>query len=218
MGAATDLGLACARAFAECDAELFLSDSDGPGLKRAAAALDATGLFCDVSSEGSVAIFARTIERSFPSLDVLVNAAGRSYVRTLGTLRVSRALLPMMMKDGGPKDIVNIADMKVGLDTDPFPYAASIEAFQCLADAMAENMRLSNIMLTTVLPLSQKANASIVTDPFLSSASWHRRLYCDHRDPAALARNVLVSCDRSVTDRREAYLEPSRRDRSSGGE
>lgn len=212
MGAAADVGLACARAFAERNADLFLSDIDGPGLERTAAALDATGLSCDVSSEASVATFAHEVERILPSLDILINAAGRSYVRTLGTLRVTRALLPIMMNDDGARHVVNIADMKVGLDCGPFPYAASINAFQSLADAMSEKMHGSNVRLTTVLPLSERPDAAPV-DPS-ASASWNRRLYCDHHDLSALARDVLAACVGSAGDR-AGSLEPWRRSRSA---
>ena len=114
VGAGAGVGLACARAFAERGAELMLSDIDGPALKRATQEIGGNGIFCDVASEASVAIFAAEVQRSFGSLDVLINAAGKSYVRTLGTMRVSRALVPMLRRDGGRKDIVNVAHMSAG--------------------------------------------------------------------------------------------------------
>lgn len=152
-GAGAGIGFACARAFAEQGAELILSDIDGPALKRAATSLGAFGRFCDVASEASVAVFTAEVLRAYPSLDVLINAAGKSYIRNLGTLRNTRAFLPMMKSDGGKKDIVNIAPMG-GFNSDacPFPYAASREAFDRLTEALAENVRGTNVALTTIVP------------------------------------------------------------------
>jgi NAD(P)-dependent dehydrogenase (short-subunit alcohol dehydrogenase family) len=152
-GAGRGIGYACARAFAERGADLILSDIDGPALKRAASDFHALGRFCDVASEASVAVFIAEVLKSYASLDVLINAAGRSYVRNLGTLRITRALLPMMKSDGGEKHIVNIASMGAAAPSGcHFPYAASQEAFDRLSDALAENVRGTKIALTTVVP------------------------------------------------------------------
>lgn len=152
-GAGDGIGYACASAFAAQGADLILSDIDGPALKRAATKFGALGRFCDVASEASVAVFTAEVLKSYASLDVLINAAGRSYVRNLGTLRITRAFLPMMKGDGGNKHIVNIAPMgAAGRGVCHFPYAASQEAFERLSQALAENVRGTKIALTTVVP------------------------------------------------------------------
>ena len=110
-GAGGGIGYACARAFAAQGADLILSDIDGPALERAASNFGALGRFCDVASEASVAVFTAEVLKSHTSIDVLINAAGEGYVRNLGTMRITRAFLPMMKSDGGKKDIVNIASM-----------------------------------------------------------------------------------------------------------
>jgi NAD(P)-dependent dehydrogenase (short-subunit alcohol dehydrogenase family) len=156
-GAGAGIGYACARAFSAQGADLILSDIDAPSLKRAAINFDALGRFCDVASEASVAVFTAEVLRSFPSLDVLINAAGRSYVRNLGTLRITRAFLPMMKKDGNKKHIVNIAPMGGTVrDSCYFPYAASQEAFDRLSEALAENVRGTKVALTTIVPSIQQ--------------------------------------------------------------
>jgi NADP-dependent 3-hydroxy acid dehydrogenase YdfG len=156
-GAGAGIGYACARAFWEQGADLILSDIDGPSLKRAATNFDAIGRFCDVASEASVAVFTAEVLKSYASLDVLINAAGRSYVRNLGTLRITRAFLPMMKKDGTKKDIVNIAPMGGIIRQDCyFPYAASQEAFDRLSEALAENVRGTKVALTTIVPSVQR--------------------------------------------------------------
>jgi NAD(P)-dependent dehydrogenase (short-subunit alcohol dehydrogenase family) len=152
-GAGGGIGYACAGAFAERGAELILSDIDGRALKLASSHLGALGRFCDVASEASVAIFTADVLKSFSTIDVLINAAGRGYVRNLGTMRITRAFLPMMRSDGAKKHIVNIASMGNAVRGGcHFPYAASQEAFDRLSDALAENVRGTSIALTTVVP------------------------------------------------------------------
>jgi NADP-dependent 3-hydroxy acid dehydrogenase YdfG len=159
-GAGAGIGYACARAFAERGAELILSDIDGPALEQATTEFGALGRFCDVASEASVAVFTAEVLKTHASLDVLINAAGRSYVRNLGTMRITRAFLPMMKSGGGKKHIVNISSMGGGARGDcHFPYAASQEAFERLSDALAENVRGTGIALTTVVPAMVPSSA-----------------------------------------------------------
>ncbi|MGI8932327.1 MAG: SDR family oxidoreductase [Sphingomicrobium sp.] len=204
MGAGAGIGLACARAFARQGAELLLADIDAPALKRAVCEAGGSGQFCDVASEASVAVFTAEVQRTFSSLDVIINAAGQNYVRTLGTLRISRALLPMM-KDGGRKDIVNIAHIGGAADNGHFPYAASIEAFACLADALAENVRGTNIILTTIMPgrtasgveNESPGNAIAQRSDTLSD----RRLFCEISDCDALAAKIVAGLYEERTGR-----------------
>jgi len=155
-GAGAGIGYACARAFAEQGAELILSDNDGPALKRAATSFDALGRFCDVASEASVAVFTAEVLKSYASLDILINAAGKGYVRNLGTLRITRAFLPMMKSDGKKKHIVNIAPMDGSTPkASHFPYAASQEAFDRLSKALAENVRGTKVALTNIVPFTE---------------------------------------------------------------
>lgn len=196
MGAGGGIGLACARAFAGFGADLLLSDSDGAALSHAARELEARGLFCDVASEASVAIFAAEVQSSFSPLDVLINAAGRSYVRTLGTMRITRALLPMMRRDGGRKDIVNIAHMNAVADHHPFPYAASTKAFASLSDALAENIRGTKVVLTTILPREMDgAFGSRIDDSpaHPRNVSALRRFHCEISNVDAFATKIVAA-------------------------
>jgi len=108
-GAAGGVGLACAYVFASRGAQLILCDSDGTGLTRASDASGGFSRFCDVISESSVAVFAAEIDAKFDSVDVLINAAGKGYVRTLGMMQMSRALLPVLRRGSGRRLIVNVA-------------------------------------------------------------------------------------------------------------
>lgn len=152
-GAGAGVGYACARAFAELGADLILTDINGQALEQVTTEFGVLGRYCDVASEASVAVFTAEVLKFHASLDVLINAAGRSYVRNLGTMRITRAFLPMMKSDGGKKHIVNIASMGGATRSGcHFPYAASQEAFDRLSDALAENVRGTKIALITVVP------------------------------------------------------------------
>src|SRR5437763_16429705 len=123
-GAASGAGLACAEAFAERGAELILCDWDGIALTRAAKRLDAFSRFCDAGAERGVEIFVEQIGSEFPSIDVLVNAAGRGYVRALTMMRMSRALMPLLRRGRGYRLIANIAPAGGFSPSDTiFPYA-----------------------------------------------------------------------------------------------
>jgi len=130
-GAANGIGLATAHALASAGAFVLMSDIDA---KRGSAATDAVNdaypnraafLSCDVSSEESCARFWTTLEKEFPEVDILVNAAGvtvRADVTTLSLAQwdkviatnltsvflMSRAAIPLMQQRGGGT-IINIA-------------------------------------------------------------------------------------------------------------
>ena len=101
-GAGTGIGRACAEAMASRGAELILCDNDAQTLREATDELGAVGRFCDVASEASVAVFAADIIESFKSLDLLINAAGGGYERTLGMARRNQ---------GGGSLVSQIADL-----------------------------------------------------------------------------------------------------------
>ncbi len=189
-GAADGVGLACAHAFGERGAELILADSDGAGLTRATDAVGGFSRFCDVVSEASVTVFAAEIAARFGSVDVLINAAGRAYVRTLGMMLMSRALMPLLRRGDGRRLIVNIAPAGGFVRTTSiFPYAGSSEGFAGLSDALAEQTRGSQISVVSITPRLRRAaakrrareirstasNRSTRTPPPPACSAWSRR-------------------------------------------
>lgn len=140
-GAARSVGFACACAFAERGAELILCDIDGSALTRATDVTASFSRYCDVASEASIAVFAQEVAELFPNIDVLINAAGHGYVRSLGMMRMSRALLPLLRKSQGRRFIFNIAPAG-GFAAQEliFPYAGSRQGFDRLSDALAEQV------------------------------------------------------------------------------
>ena len=145
-GAGHGVGRACAEALTVRGAELILCDNDASALHDAAEQFGAVGRFCDVASEASVEVFAADIAESFRSIDLLINAAGGGYERTLGMYRISRALLPALRRGTHFKLLLNISP-----EEEPalaiFPYASSHQAFQRLSAALAAETRGSGICI-----------------------------------------------------------------------
>ena len=172
-GACKGLGRQCAEIFAARGAELILADIDTDSLKELSNELGATGRFCDVASEASVTVFAAEVLERFPELDMIVNAAGGGYERTLGMYRVSRALLPALRKARLHNILLNIPPAEEDAEAAIFPYASSQQAFQRLCAALAAETRGSSVRvligrpdndhLTQVLP---DRNAGFIADAF----------------------------------------------------
>jgi NAD(P)-dependent dehydrogenase (short-subunit alcohol dehydrogenase family) len=172
-GACRGVGRQCAEAFAARGVELILADIDTDCLAGLAEELGATGRYCDVASEASVTVFAAELLERFPALDVVINAAGGGYERTLGMYRVSRALLPALRKGKMHNILLNIPPVAEDAKAAIFPYASSQQAFQRLCAALAAETRGSAIRVligqpendhvTQVLP---DRNAGFLADAF----------------------------------------------------
>jgi NAD(P)-dependent dehydrogenase (short-subunit alcohol dehydrogenase family) len=203
-GAADGVGLACAYVFAERGAEVILCDSNGTGLTRATDAVGGFSRFCDVVSEASVSVFADEIAAKFGSIDVLINAAGKAYVRTLGMMLMSRALLPVLRQGSGRRLIVNLAPGGGFVPAGGiFPYAGSREGFEGLSGALAEQTRGSQISVVAVTPRLRRGAGDRPT-----AASPFYRL--ERVDDEATAAEVL---DLVVLECPEWRQRPLRRDR-----
>jgi NAD(P)-dependent dehydrogenase (short-subunit alcohol dehydrogenase family) len=172
-GACRGVGRQCAEIFASRGTELVLADIDTDSLREFSERLGATGRYCDVASEASVTVFAAEALERFPALDMIVNAAGGGYERTLGMYRVSRALLPSLRRGGIHNILVNIPPTEEDSRAAIFPYASSQQAFQRLCAALAAETRGSSVRvlighpdtdhLTQVLP---DRNAGSIADAF----------------------------------------------------
>lgn len=172
-GACRGVGRQCAEIFAARGAELILTDIDTESLKEFSDRLGAVGRYCDVASEASVTIFAAEILERFPEMDMIINAAGGGYERTLGMYRVSRALLPALRKGMIHNILLNIPPAEEDANAAIFPYASSQQAFQRLCAALAAETRGSSVRvligqpdtdhLTQVLP---DRNAGSIADAF----------------------------------------------------
>jgi NAD(P)-dependent dehydrogenase (short-subunit alcohol dehydrogenase family) len=153
-GGGSGVGLACARMFAARGADLILCDSNGAALSQVGEELGAFTAFCDVTAESSVAIFVADLHHRFSPVDVLINAAGDGYVRALGMMRVTLALLPAMRRERTPKLVFNVApDFEPGGEAEPlFPNVASPRHFRRLSASLAIQARGSAVRVATVMP------------------------------------------------------------------
>jgi NADP-dependent 3-hydroxy acid dehydrogenase YdfG len=184
-GAASGAGLACAEAFAERGAELILCDWDGIALTRAAKQLGAFSRFCDAGAERGVEIFIEEIGARFESIDVLINAAGRSYVRALTMMRMSRAVMPLLRKGRGYRLIANIAPAGGFSPRETiFPYAGSFASFARLSETLIEQCRGTEIEVACITPRIVRAKQG--------SAMWSDQLYrLDRVDELDAAQRIV---------------------------
>jgi NAD(P)-dependent dehydrogenase (short-subunit alcohol dehydrogenase family) len=194
-GAGSGVGLACARAFAERGAELILSDIDAVSLVQAARELGAFARTCDVCCEASVGAFAADVLRTVSSVDVLINAAGRRYVRTLGMMRMTRAFVPAMIGERTETDVVNVAPVGGFVPgASQFPYAASQEAFDRMSEALAIEVRGTNVTVTSIVPSTRWIGE---LDRSFPASPYTYRL--ESFDPQGVAGQVVAAVQRNST-------------------
>jgi len=184
-GAASGAGLACAEAFADRGAELILCDWDGIALTRAAKQLGAFSRFCDAGAERGVEIFVEEINSRFGSIDVLINAAGRGYVRALTMMRMARAAMPLLRKGSGYRLIANIAPAGGFSQRETiFPYAGSFASFARLSDTLIEQCRGTEIDVACITPRVVRSKPG--------SAQWSDQLYrLDRVDELDAAERIV---------------------------
>ena len=178
-GACRGIGLRSAEALAERGAELLLCDIDAGRVLELAERLGAAASYPrDVSSETSVSSMADDLLGRFGSLDMLINAAGGGYARTLGMYRVSRALMPAL-RAGGHKLLVNVPPSAGDADAPAFPYASSRLAFHRLSSALAFEARGTSIAVMIACPAKRRLT-TVYPDP--NAGSWAES--CDLRRPS----------------------------------
>ena len=174
-GAATGIGLECARSFARQGANLVISDVNAATLDDARREIAGLGVSCiaqacDVASEASVAALAAATLSAAGPIDVLVNNAGVAYlgsfeetpiaqwrrildVNVLGIVHCIQAFLPAMRAAGGERKIVNVASL-AGVAPAPnmSAYAASKHAVVGLSEVLALELHDTPISVLVVCP------------------------------------------------------------------
>lgn len=174
-GAASGIGLECARAFARRGANLAISDVNAAALEKARSEIAAMGVqcfahACDVSSEDSVNAFAAAVQQAVGAVDVLVNNAGVAFlggfeetplsewrricdINVMGVVHCVRAFLPAMRTAGGERKIVNVASL-AGFAPAPnmSAYAASKHAVVGLSEVLAMELHDTDITVLVVCP------------------------------------------------------------------
>jgi NADP-dependent 3-hydroxy acid dehydrogenase YdfG len=159
-GASSGIGLAASRALAREGAHVVLAARSLDTLRAEADRLGGDGatalaVAMDVTSDASVATAVEAVLRRFGRIDVVVNNAGNagslSYwdrmepvatramfdVHVFGMERVTRAVLPHMLGQGGGT-IVNIASTLAWV---PMPMAAAYSAAKAAVLSFSESLR-----------------------------------------------------------------------------
>jgi len=159
-GASSGIGLATARALAREGAHVVIAARSLDALEAEAERLrrggdTALAVAMDVTSDASVAAAVEGIVRRFGRIDVVVNNAGNAGrltfwaaadpaatrqmfdVHVFGMERVTRAVLPHMLEQGGGT-VVNIASTLAWV---PMPMAAAYSAAKAAVLSFSESLR-----------------------------------------------------------------------------
>ena len=233
-GAASGIGLECARAFAKRGANLIISDINATALENVRGEIAAMGVQCfaqtsDVSREESVTDFAAAVQQAIGPVDVLVNNAGVAFlgsfeqtplsewrriydINVLGIVHCIRAFLPAMRRAGGARTIVNVASL-AGFAPAPnmSAYAASKHAVVGLSEVLAMELHDTEISVLVVCP--GIINTAIVhvsptaSDMGAAQIQKLQQYYADEGcHPRTVAEDVVRSVERG---RRFLFTGPS---------
>lgn len=185
-GGATGLGQAIALKWAEkwvnkdkdisiCIADINQERGDKTVDMLCAQGANAFYVHCDITSDNDVKTLAQIIETHWGGVDYVFNNAGVATggslldetidqwqwvfnINVLGMVRVSRALLPLMRKQGSGY-FINVAS-QAGLT--PIPYMGSYNAVKAAVVSFSETMKLElapdNINVSVVCPSFFKTN------------------------------------------------------------
>jgi NAD(P)-dependent dehydrogenase (short-subunit alcohol dehydrogenase family) len=176
-GAASGIGLALGRAFAEAEMKVMLADIEANALKAAVDSLrnvgpEVRGVICDVADPVSVDLAAKASYDAFGSVHVVCNNAGVGAapgnidnisldnwrwvldVNLMGVLHGIRTFLPHIRAHGEGGHIVNTASM-AGMLTgwQGFnPYPASKFAVVAMSEGLAAQLKPLGIGVTVLCP------------------------------------------------------------------
>ncbi len=162
-GAASGIGLAAAKAFAQVGMNVWLADLPGEALQAAhaevaaLAAVEVRAVPTDVSDRGAVEALAALALRAGPPAIVMLNAGveaggklfsdAATWERIIGTnlwgvVNGLRAFAPAMAKSGQPGAVI-VTGSKQGITTPPgnAPYNVSKAGVKAVTEALAHELR-----------------------------------------------------------------------------
>jgi NAD(P)-dependent dehydrogenase (short-subunit alcohol dehydrogenase family) len=174
-GAASGIGLALSRAFAEAGMKVMLGDIETDALAAAVESLrditrDVRGVACDVADPASVEHAAETSYEAFGNVHIVCNNAGVGGgsgidnvsldawrwvldVNLMGVVHGVRSFLPRIRAHGEGGHFVNTASMAGMLSGLGFsPYAASKFAVVTMSEGLAMQLKPLGIGVTVLCP------------------------------------------------------------------
>lgn len=147
VGAAGSAGRSFARALLPLGIEVIAADQDEVGLARFRHELGCASFIMNALDDGDVTGLFELVEATFGRIDILINVAGRGYVRTLAMMRVSRAFSER--PHDRPTYIVNVGRPS-GPEDDIGTYAGSELAFDRLSQGLSETIKNSKVRVLTL--------------------------------------------------------------------
>jgi NAD(P)-dependent dehydrogenase (short-subunit alcohol dehydrogenase family) len=200
-GGAQGIGQAIAARLAKEGATVIIADINGDGAAAAAASLAAQGLAAeaetvDIGDDGSVAAFARRVADRHGHCEILVNNAaiadgtgikGMSMARYAevvninqhGAVRMSVAMVDLILKAGKGRRIVNVASiMGVSAWPDAVPYCTAKGAIVNFTRAMACDLAGDGVTVNALCPGFVNTPMSILPDGSHEyDSDWFRDTY-----------------------------------------
>jgi NADP-dependent 3-hydroxy acid dehydrogenase YdfG len=172
-GAASGIGAATARRLVAAARRVVLVDRDAAALAELAAELGdaAAALTLDVTDNAAVDALPQTLPRAFGPVAALINNAGHDpggttrfdlgsaddwqsaiVTNLLGTMRVTRALLPGMVERGAG-DIVNVGSIAgIRLVPTMAAYTTSKVGVHGFSDSLRADLADTGVRVTEILP------------------------------------------------------------------
>ena len=214
-GAAGGMGTAIAKALVQDGYRVVLADRDEQALAPLAAALGASAfpITLDVTDAASVDRLLDLIPDDFRPVDVLVNNAGHDIggrtrfdqgsaddwadiiqTNLVGLMRVTRSLLPdMVRRDTG--DIVNMGSISaLRLVPDMAPYSASKAGIHMLTDIIRGELAETGVRVTEIMPGLTRTN--IINTRYRGDRELEKQYYDQYKmalDPEDVARSVMYA-------------------------
>lgn len=191
-GGATGLGANMATLFSRLGARVLLADIAGDAAKARAETIgsNAMGVCCDIADEASVTALADTARSAFGPIDALINNAAHTdvcadfdllqtdaavwdktmQVNLRGTMLVSRAILPLMIENGGGAVVTIVSRQGIAppLSARRLSYGTSKAGLIMLAKHMAVAYGKQGIRSNAVAP------GTIETERMLTTLSAER--------------------------------------------
>ena len=171
-GAASGIGAAFAAAMAARGAKLVVADRDELALARVRHELNALAVHCDVLDEHSVAAMFDAAEAELGRIDLLINAAGTGYVRTLGVMRASREFARRAHADRAY--IVNLA-AEPDAGGGGIEYAGSKLAFNRLSEGLARAIEGPGLKVLTLDRIADDVVIADLADQLVAQLTCPRR-------------------------------------------
>lgn len=216
-GAASGIGRAICTSLCKAGCSIVLADRQQESLNAFAADLgaDAVPLCLDITDGSAVDGCLDRIPAEFREIDILVNNAGHDIggrirfdlgsaddwsaiieTNLIGLMRVTRAILPGMIKRGRG-DIVNISSISaIRMVPDQAPYSASKAGVHMLSDIIRGELAETPLRVIEIMPGLTRTN--IVTSRHRGDEEAARKYFERFGmalDPEDIARCVMFALD-----------------------